>query len=407
MNKKAYGAIAALLLAGGTAAVAQTVGPIRPQYQYPGTTSQAGPAGVRLGDGPLIFSPSVSGAAGHDDNLFSSNTLEKSSALYIISPALMLEARGPSSVFQSSYVASIGRYVDSEDDSYVDQTFRNTIDFYATRETAVRIGYDYLRGHDPRGSTDRPFGNSPDKFRLTNPNGMIAFGQAGAQGRVELYGSNAHKRYLSNRDFTFAADRNTFEYGGAFYWRVMPRTQVLVEARHTEIDYIFDGSPLSGEEDRIYLGVTWDATAATSGTIKAGQLKKRFDSGAPSFDGTSWEGLVTWQPRTYSKFDVYTYRQPVESSGLGTFILSEAVGVIWSHAWSSYLTTEVNAKFQKDKYQQFPRTDDLTAFGAKVGYKFRRWLTLGAEWQFTNRDSNQSIYEYDRNLWLITATASL
>ena len=84
-----------------------------------------------------------------------------------------------------------------------------------------------------------------------------------------------------------------------------------------------------------------------------------------------------------------------------------ASGVVWNHAWSSYLNTEVNVRFQKDEYQNFNRSDDIRSLGLRAGYRFRRWLTLGAEYTYTQRDSNISIFEYDRNLYLLTATLSM
>jgi len=158
---------------------------------------------------------------------------------------------------------------------------------------------------------------------------------------------------------------------------------------------------------RYLAGVTWDATAATSGTVKAGRLEKRFDSGRPTFKGTSWEGMVTWMPRSYSKFDFYSSRSTNESTGLGNFILTDASGVVWTHGWNSLFSTAANARIQKDKYKGFDREDDITSFGLKANYKFRRWLTLGAEYQYTNRDSNIQINEYDKNLWLISAVLSM
>ena len=53
------------------------------------------------------------------------------------------------------------------------------------------------------------------------------------------------------------------------------------------------------------------------------------------------------------------------------------------------------------------RSDDTKSLGLKVGYKFRRWLTLGAEYWYTNRDSNNPGIDYDKNLYMLTATASM
>lgn len=407
MRKKPLWAAALAALAASCAAYAQTT-PVRPQYEPPSAPT-SGAQGVRLADTPAFFSPFLNLAAGYDDNVGLTPTNEVGSPLYIVSPGFLLDMRDPSRVFQLSYQGAIGRYEDSKDDDYVDHTTRASLDWALSSRNALRLGLDHVRGHDPRGATDRPREESsrPDKYRLTTPSALYAFGSRGAQGRVELWYSDAHKRYTNNRSTTFLADRDTEDYGGDFYWRVMPRTHALFEIRRTNIDYESPASPFDSREDRYYAGVTWEATAATSGTLKVGQVRKKFDSGLPKFSGSSWEALVSWSPRTYSRFDLYSSRQPIEATGLGRFILSSATGIIWTHSWSSVLSTAFNARYQKDEYQGFNRDDEIKSLGAKVGYKFRRWVTLGAEYTYTQRESNRPTFEYDRNLWMLTAQFTL
>lgn len=398
---------AALVVLGSGMAQAQ-MGYVRPAYQYPAGAPASGPAGMQLGGTPFYFTPYMGFALGYDDNLFLTNGNEKSSSMLIFSPGFSLDARGSNSVTQIKHQTQIGRYGQSDDDNYVDHTTRAQFDFAFDRRNFLRAGLDYIRSHDPRGSTDRAISPSPDKYRLTSPFVTYAFGAPGAAGRLEAYYSQGDKRYTNNRATTVLSDRETREFGGAFYWRVMPRTYLLAEARATDISYRSPNSRLSAEERRYYGGVTWEATAATTGTLKIGRLERDFDrSTIPDFRGTSWEALVTWSPRTYSKFDFFTARQTNEASGLGNFILTSVSGVSWNHAWSSVLTTGLDFRYQKDEFQGFSRTDDLKILGAKVGYRFRRWLTLGAEYTHTQRDSSRSVFDYDKNLYLLTATASM
>jgi hypothetical protein len=309
---------------------------------------------------------------------------------------------------QFGYQAQIGRYTSSSADNYVDQTARAQFDMAFNPHNFLRVGYDYIVSHDPRGSTDRPIEGRPDRYRLVNPYANYALGAPGAIGRVELYYSDPYRRYLNNDEITAASDHHAEEYGGAFYWRVMPRTYVMAEARETDIRYNLADSPFSGKEHRYYAGVSWEATAATTGTIKVGQLQRDWDTHAfNDYSGTSWEALITWQPRTYSKFDFYSARQTNESTGLGSFILTSVAGATWSHYWTSYITTAVDAHYQRDAYQNFPRNDKTMVFDFKAGYQFRRWLTLGAEYTHTNRDSNLEPFDYDKNLFLLTLTAAM
>ncbi len=399
-------ALALALLSTAFGALGQT-SPIRPAYSYPSGPAESGPASVQLGSAPLYVTPYVGIGAGRDDNVLLAHTNEKTSTVYFVSPGLKIDSRGPGFVFQTRLQAQAARYSESRDDDYVDFLAGNQLDLALSRRSFLRLGFDYIRSHDPRGSTDRAVSSRPDKYRLISPNATYAFGAPGAEGRVELYWSDGYKAYTNNRATTFLSDRDTRDVGAAFYWRVMPKTYVLLDVRDTDVHYRASTSLLSSEERRYYAGVTWEATAATTGTFKVGRLQKDFDSGRRSFSGGGWEGSVTWSPRTYSSFDFYTARTTNESTGLGDFILSDIYGVSWNHAWNSVLSTNVNLRRQRDEYQGFNRTDESTTLGFKVGYKFRRWLTLGAEYTHTNRDSNQNFFEYDKNLYLLTATASM
>ena len=406
-NKKTKAVLAAGLALAAAGAHAQT-SYVRPQYQYPETPPASGPANIQVGDSPVFVTPYVGTAIGRDDNLFLTRDNQRASDLFIVSPGVKLDARDPNKVVQASYQGQIGRYTSSRDDDYVDHAARAQFDMALDRRNFLKLGVDYIRSHDPRGSTDRPIGSGPDRYRQTTPYATYALGAPGAQGRVELYYSDPGRRYVSNRDTTINGDREMQEFGGAFYWRVMPRTYVMAEARQTDVRYDLSSSPLSADEHRYYAGVTWEATAATTGTVKVGQLRRNFkDPSQPDFSGTSWEALVSWAPKSYSKLDFYSARQTNESTGLGSFILSSLAGVTWSHAWTTYISTAVDARFQKDDYQGFDRNDKIAVLGLKAGYKFRRWLTLGAEFTHTKRDSNLDLFDYDKNLYLLTITGTL
>lgn len=406
-NKKLEVALGLAFIGACAGAQAQTAY-VRPQYVYPETPPETGPASVQIGSSPVFVTPYVGVAVGHDDNLFLSHTNQKASDMYVVSPGVKLDARDPNKVIQASYQGQVGRYTSSSDDDYVDHTARAQFDMALDRRNFIKVGYDYIRSHDPRGSTDRPIEGSPDKYRQSTPYFTYALGAPGALGRFEAYYSDASRRYLNNRETTINSDRDMPEFGGAFYWRVMPRTYVVAEARGTNVRYDLSGSPLSADERRYYGGITWEATAATTGTVKVGRLKRDFkDPTQTDFTGTSWEALISWAPRSYSKFDFYSARQTNESTGLGSFILTSVGGVTWTHAWTTYITTAVDARYQKDDYQGFDRNDKIAILGLKAGYKFRRWLTVGAEYARTKRDSNIDAFDYDRNLYLITLTGTL
>lgn len=403
IEKKAVTFAFALLAAGGVA-MAQS-GPVRPAYDFPGGERSSG---VQMGDSAFYAAPYASVALGHDSNLFTSdiNKVDSGTELYIV--GAKVDTRDANSVFNMNIEAKYGRYNESSADNYSDPSFRGTYDVAFDQRNFLRVGYNYLRLHDPRGSTDRPPTNSrPDKYYDSTPSVVYAYGTKGAQGRLELYASNLVKRYLNNREYTVNYDRDVLDYGGTFYWRVMPKTSLLFEARQSDLDYKLEASKLSGNETRLYGGATWEATAATTGTVKLGWLEKKFDSDLKDYSGFNWEAVLNWQPLSYSTVNLYTVRLPVETTGLGTFTLSDRTGVNWTHGWSDVVTTDAFASYQKDRYQNADRTDEVSTLGVKASYKLRRWLTLGAEYSFTNRDSNLRLYEYDRHIYSIFAQMTM
>jgi hypothetical protein len=401
---------AALLVASGSV-VAQS-GPVRPQYEFPELTSAAatgmGAGSVRLGNSSFYLAPYVGAAFGHDDNLFQAPVNEQSSWLLQLTPGATIEGGDSNRVFKLLYSGDVVHYTSSSNDDYQDHAFLGTFDMRVTREAAFQIGYDYFKGHDARGSTDRASQARPDKFNRYGANLLFSYGRRDAKGRVEATYSDFRTRYQNNASTTAVSDRDTQEYGVIGYFQVMPKTQLVAEYRKSELDYT-QNRLQSSQEERYYAGVTWDATALTSGTIKVGRLKKEFDaSPVNDYSDTGWEAIVRWAPRTYSRFQLSTSRTSKESTGEGTFIVSDSTGLAWSHSWTTYLDTTASLIVERNKYQQTSaRSDDVTMIGLKAGYKFRHWLTLGAEYRFMDRDSNQPANEFERNLWLFTASATM
>jgi hypothetical protein len=380
---------------------------IRPSYSYPLPPGDSGPAAIRLGTSPVYFTPAIGAGVGHDDNVLMTPTNQRSSPIYTLSPSFVLDARSAQTVFQLGYRGSFGWYKDSRQDDYANHALAGQFDVSFDRRNFLRLGADYIRASEPRGSTDRPLSSEPDEYRLTTPNFIYAFGARGARGRVEIYGDIQDKRYLNNRAFTASGDRENRTLGGAVYFRVAPATYAVAEARGTQIRYDI-ASPNDGDERRYFAGLSWEVSAATTGTVKFGRLERDFVSpNVNDYSTTAWEATVTWAPRTYSKFDLTTLRTTNEATGLGNFIVSDIYSLAWTHDWSSVWSTGVDLRYLKDKYQGFNRKDDTIAMGLKVGYRFRRWLTFGAEYNYIERDSNIDASDYDRNRYFLTATATM
>ena len=375
-------------------------------------TAQSGPPAnpASFPIGPLTVYPGVDLAVGHDDNLFLRPAARTSSSLTVLSPYVRAEARTGAHKFDLAFRIDDGHYYSSMADSYTDYSLIGAGDLVFSGRAGLKLRAETRHGHDPRGFTDRALSATPDEYDNSGIDGVFRYGAPGAHGRIEIDAGTFARRYTNNRTTTVAADRDTAQLGGAFYWRVMPRTELLAQAQYRNINYQFDSSTLDSTETRYLVGVRWEATAATTGTAKFGRLKKDFDSPLrQDFSGSTWDVGVRWSPLSYSVVDFVSSKQTGESTGIGDTIVTKLYGATWSHAWNSRLRTQALANFRNDAFTGagVTRNDDTTSFGLKVAYDFRRWLRFGAEYTHFQRDSNNDFFDYKRNLLLFTVGATL
>jgi len=214
-------------------------------------------------------------------------------------------------------------------------------------------------------------------------------------------------------------DRDDAKLGATFYWRIMPKTQLLFQAVQTKYDYkqgsfigvggVANWTTLDSTDRKYLVGVTWEAAAKTTGIFKIGSMKKDFsESALRDYSGTSWEGTVKWSPLTYSNFDFFTGRGPGEST-IGTSSIDRRYGVAWNHAWSSRLSSVASYNNTKAEYQDSTptQTDTTDAVGLKLNYQWTRNVKIGVGYDRTDKTSNVATSEYKRNIYSIFLNAAI
>ena len=403
-----------LLIAAGSvvltsAAFAQQLG----TYSATGSTSAEDstashrPGAVPLG--PINAYPSLGLALKHDDNLFSTPSNRTGDTIRILTPSVRFEAKQAANTYSLLAGATLGRYQTSTADDYTNYNVNGLADLDLNARLRAKLKADYIDAHDPRGSTNNALSSVPDRYRQTYLGGIASYGARGAQGRVDFELGQLARRYYNNRATTFASDRDNGDVGATFFWRVAPKTSLLIQAKHTKVDYLDSRSTLDSTENRLLGGVTWEATAKTTGIFKLGVVQKSFsDSTRGDTTSPSWEGAIQWNPRTYSRVDFNLARMPAESTGgVGNFIDRTTTGALWTHQWTSQISTAAAASYGTDDYKGINRKDNLQNYGLKATYHMRRWLDFGADYTYTLRDSSNNNFDFKRNTIMLFVNATL
>ena len=137
--------------------------------------------------------------------------------------------------------------------------------------------------------------------------------------------------------------------------------------------------------------------------------KKDFnDAERGSSRQVTWEGQIRWSPRTYSHVDINLLKTPAETTGgVGNFVDSTTTGAVWTHEWTSLISTAATATYLTSAYQGVARTDNTLTYGLKATYRMRRWLSFGADYSNNSRTSSDSNFDYKRNLFMLFVNATL
>lgn len=377
------------------------------------------PAGIPWG--PVVVYPEVDLTLKSNDNIYSRPTDKQSANITVLAPKIKLEAKTGPHTFDATYAVEHGAYSTSTFNNYTDQSLSGNAQWVFSGRSGLKLSAGYKLGHDDLGAVPGVANHSsPDKWNETKFNGTFGYGAEGSEGRIELDGGLTNKRY-DNFQLTAGGlpdntkrDRDDSKIGATFYWRVMPKTQLLFQATETKYDYkpaSFAGWTSLDSTDRKYLvGVTWDAAAKTQGIFKIGSVKKDFsDASLRDFSGTSWDATVKWSPLTYSSFEFNTGRGPGEST-IGNASMDTKYGALWNHAWNSRLSSVVTYNNTKNLYEGNAgviQTDKTNTLGLKLNYQWMRTVKVGAGYDRTDKTSDVATSEYKRNIYSIFLNAAI
>lgn len=362
---------------------------------------------VRMDNGVFIY-PDVYVGAGNNSNVVGTRDNAISSSVVTLQPYVAAELKNHGDRYTLSYRGNFTRYDSSSADNFNHHDIQLAGDNYFTSRSSLGWGAGYIERTDPRGSTDRAISAEPDKWHSPIARALYGYGTPGAQGRFEVEGSYQQKRYDNNRAFTTESDADLSTVAGRFFYRVMPRTSAVMEVRQTYADYIADTSTNDNTDRRYLVGLTWEATAKTTGTFKVGQLEKKFPNAA-RVGGTSgtWEGAIRWSPMTYSVWDLITSKAAADSTGFGDYITNTGATVLWNHQWASTISSRVTLGVVQSDFSATPRTDITRNYGLGFFYNIARTVRAGLELSRTDRSSNISIYEFNRNVSMLSLEVTL
>ncbi|ANG61177.1 hypothetical protein A8C75_01030 [Marinobacterium aestuarii] len=361
------------------------------------------PANFSLGG--MTLTPVVKLSESYDDNFREvASPDEESSWITTIEPSFVLAAQDRLNVYSLGYRFNSEIYHSSHDDDNTDHFLNADAHMEFNSRNRLDLAAAYSKQEDT-GDTTSLVEN--DKYHSYNVGGVYGFGAESATMQLELGANREWKRYDNSGSLNQDKERDTDSLSATAYYRLASKTRALFEVVYNDYDYVtFDN--LDSDSMAYLLGLTWEATAKTTGTAKIGYESKDFDDASrkdPS--GTVWQVGVSWQPRTYSTFTLNTRQSFNEGSVEENYIENTTTSLNWNHEWSSYVSTDVNYSHTEEDYDNaLNRKDETDSIALGLNYEMRRWLSVGLGYKYSERDSNVAKENFDRNLVQASLTMS-
>jgi len=368
--------------------------------------------------GPLSFEPLIDAELSYDDNIFRSAADEVDSWVMRLKPTLNTVIDADGQVYSFTYTGDYGFYANSGDDDYNDHDFYAGADLNLNRRNQLNLAASYTMGHEDRGTDitegmdpNNPIIDSPIELNTTELDAEYALGSAESTNRLVLAGRYTDIQYQNYPDLTRFLSRDGTRVGATYYYRVRPATSLLAEVIVYDVSYDLTRpgtASLDSKSIRYRIGATWDITDQTSGTVKLGQVERKFDDKArEDWSAFDWDVNIRWSPRSYSHIDLVTARPVQEAYGGADFIDTELYAVHWTHGWTERLETRLGATYLKEVFEGSFREQETFKYDMTLTHQWRRWLSFELGASFSDRDSNIDRLIFDRTVFWLSASFSL
>jgi hypothetical protein len=334
----------------------------------------------------------------NDSNI--TRTAEASSdTATFFSPQLQFLSKIGQHRYAFDYQGDFAVYNDNSQYNYTDHAVNLSGVFEHSNRINSEFTISYLYQAEEPGSNNAQtqLDNEFNELNRKSARAKLFYGTAASIGQFVLGLDHGQQRYTNNQQSFRDVDQN--KATGTFFYRMAPKTRLLLEASVAKNDYVaVTQFAAPNSDDNTYLaGVEWEATAITSGTFKVGYQKKDFaDARFNDIDGLSYFLDMAWQPNTYTTITIGAKRTTSESAeqDIGGFVITGySLGL--QHAFSE--RTQLKANYIQDTSDftsTQERTDRRKNITLGITHSSRTWLDVSLNYRHIARGSNDDIFAF-------------
>ena len=383
-------------------------------------SAQLEQVGARAGAFRVL--PRVEAGVLFDDNVYATETNERSDTIFRVAPSLLMTAD------TSRYRWDIRANVEHlEFDKFDDESRTNygagtTLRTEVVRDTTLNGTLNYDVSHEDRGDPNSQLANvEPVKFKTFDAG--VGFERTVSRA---IFGLDAGYKNLNYNDVARLngtiensddRDRDVAVIGGKLGYEFSPGYNFLVRAQFDQVSYDESVDDQGFDRDskgfRVTGGIGFELTRVLTGDVFAGYIQRNYDDARlQTIKEPTFGAGLTWSPTELTAVRISADRTIEETvfGGYNGFVNTTA-SVRLEHEFTRQLTFNAGLRYAKNEYVRTvgsvapKRDDDYTGASIGVRYAVNRLLYAGAGYEWNKRESNLPATDFNRNKFLLTLGA--
>lgn len=348
--------------------------------------------------GALEIHPYLSVSETYDDNVYATSSDTKYDWLTTITPGVKVQMPFRTHAFSAEYRAAIFNYHNYSSENVTDHHAAALADFKFASVIGFKLSDTYDKGHEPRSSSGT---GEIVKYDRNKANTALSYVFAD---RFKVQAEYTR----SNWDFSQEENkfRNRYEdlIATYLYYRFLPKTSAFVEYDFKNVVFEQKTDGLDNQVFTPLVGLTWEISEMTKGTVKAGYLFKNFEAANASNVDTFTASAELDQAFTErASVKLVGLRDVNETNVRGTtYFTTTGAFVEYTHKLAFKLSALARGSYGEDDYSNAVGTDpnrhDKTIlFGAGLKYQMRDWLEFALNYNHLDRNSNVDYRDLNDN----------
>jgi len=367
--------------------------------------------GIKVDDTRWVIHPTYEQRGTFDSNIFMDPTNPKSDYFFDMIPGVEIEMPMSKHLLTAAYKADFSQYCKYQTQNSADQMANTKLfldfDRYYVRQnnyfndTTSRSGTEFTTKVQRRNWTfDTTAGAIWNKFTF----------ETGYSYFFENYVKQAYQEL----------DRDEHVFTSSAFYRIFPKTELLVESNTGIVRYDNSGG---GFRDNNYYqvrgGVRGQILPKLTGIGKVGWMGKYYTTdNVPDYSSAvTYLGFVYEMTSRTSIIASYECTAREATYGDNNYYDQNLFTLELDQKIMNKLSGFFRTSYENDAYprntilvgtlQDQKRNDDVWGFATGLNYDIQEWLKTGVEYDFDNRGSNFSFYDYDRHTFFWKLAAKL